>query len=581
MRRLVTLAALLSLAVAAPAHAKTERPLVYVVVVDGLDGDRVDAGDAPFISSLMSGHAGGRGTYYPESRSVMITETNPNHVAMMTGAYGGASGIFSNVMAVYHPVANEDSCTPTGPVALDKMPREISGENADCLRAETVFAAIDKLGNPDGLLTAFATGKPKLGRIFAGKTADPAKRDVDFIWAPCASGADDDEYCGDVPTNPVSGYAFDDATVMDQVLRTIDEGIGPEKRRPDLTFVNLHQVDSAGHAFAPGAFYDAAIGMADQEIQRLVQKLQERNEWSRTVMILLSDHAMDSQFAKVRLSTAFEGAGVPADKFLALGKAAVEFVYLADRTAPDRFALLKQLRATALAQDGVQEALYREANPQDGTAEHTIAAKHPDWRLDGERIPDLLVTAVPGTGFNDPDETSQPLPGHHGGPPTRDNFFAVVGGGAFVQQAQIGGVRDPIFDDTLLNPQSAENVDVAATVMGLFGLPAPRDNAGRFLAEAFDVARLPGAGRPAITPPLSVKARRSRRFTVRAALPGAVYDLEVQVGRGWKRLRTASAAPFTRHRVRRSARRGRFRARILSAAGVRGPWVTRTVRARR
>ena len=406
----------------------------------------------------MSGYARGRGTYYPESRSVMITETNPNHVAMMTGAYGGASGVFSNVMAVYHPVANEDSCTPTGPVALDKMPREISGENADCLRAETVFAAVDKLGNPDGLLTAFATGKPKLGRIFAGKTADPGRRDVDFIWAPCASGADDDEYCGDVPTNPVSGYAFDDATVMDQVLRTIDEGIGPEKRRPDLTFVNLHQVDSA---------------------------------------------------------------------------------------------------------------------------EHTIAAKHPDWRLDGERIPDLLVTAVPGTGFNDPDETSQPLPGHHGGPPTRDNFFAVVGGGAFVQQAHIGGVRDPIFDDTLLNPQSAESVDVAATVMGLFGMPAPRDNAGRFLAEAFDVARLPGAGRPAITPPLSVKARRGRRFTVRGALPGAVYDLEVQVGKGWKRLRTASAAPFTRHRVRRSARRGRFRARILSAAGVRGPWVTRTVRARR
>ena len=44
----------------APASATAERPIVYAVVIDGLDGDRVDEGKAPFISSLLAERA----TYY-------------------------------------------------------------------------------------------------------------------------------------------------------------------------------------------------------------------------------------------------------------------------------------------------------------------------------------------------------------------------------------------------------------------------------------------------------------------------------------------------------------------------------------
>ena len=144
------------------------------------------------------------------------------------------------------------------------------GENANCPLAETVFEAVKRQGNPDGLLTAAMLGKPKLGAHLR-----PTNGDADHLWAPCASGDDDDSYCGDVPTNPITGYAIDDATVMDEVLRTIAEGIGPEpKRRPDFTFVNLHQIDSAGHLSTPGPLYDAAIAMADNEIERLVDRAQ-------------------------------------------------------------------------------------------------------------------------------------------------------------------------------------------------------------------------------------------------------------------------------------------------------------------
>jgi Type I phosphodiesterase / nucleotide pyrophosphatase len=473
-------------ALAAPALAHAERPIVYAVVIDGLDGDRVDEGKAPFISSLLAERA----TYYRESRSVMIAETNPNHVAMMTGAYGNASGLPGNAFAIYAPLASEDSCQATGPPDETSAPTVTSGESAGCLLAETVFGAIKRQGNPEGLLTAAIFGKPKLGRIFAGG-------DVDHLWAPCSPGPDDDSYCGQVPTSPLTGYAIDDRPVMDEVLRTIREGIGPAKRRPDFTFVNLHQVDSAGHASGTGPAYDAAILQADHEIQRLVDELRARDEWRRTVLILLSDHSMDTTLQKTNLTGAFEGAGISADDFVAVQNGSVDMIYLTNRQAAGRFELLRRMRERALATAGVSEALYREPNPEDGGDAHTLAAMHPAWQLAGARTGDLVVTHESGGAFSDPGSFDNPLTGNHGGPQTRDNFFAVIGGGPAVRRQTLSSTRDPLFDDTLSNPGQAENVDVAPTVMRLFGLAAPRDNSGRFLSEAFKLSALPGKGAPA------------------------------------------------------------------------------------
>ncbi|HKP90743.1 MAG TPA: alkaline phosphatase family protein, partial [Thermoleophilaceae bacterium] len=534
-------AAVVPAAAAAPAHA-APRPIVYAIVIDGLDGDRVDQGDAPFISSLIAGQQA-RTTYFRESRSIMVAETNPNHTAMMTGAYAGRSGIFSNTFAVYAPLENEDSCRRTGPVDYAHMPTETSGENANCVLAQTVFEAIKRQGNPDRLATAAIFGKPKLGRIFAGARVDPPRHDVDHLWAPCSSGPEDDGYCGDVPTNPISGYAIDDKTVMDEVIRTIRQGIRADGRvkRPDFTFVNLHQTDSAGHAFTPDSgVYDVAIGMADDEIERLVNELRSRGEWQRTVLVLLSDHSMDTTPTKTSVDESFDSAGISDDRYLVIGKSSVDQIYLANRVSPNRFALLKRMRAAALSNPGVREALYREPNPADGGAAHTIAGVHPGWQATGgDRTPDLFLTHNRGGSFADPDPADQPFTGHHGAPQTRDNFLAVVGGGAFVRQHALAGrVVHPFYNDTLVNVHQSENVDVAPTVMGAFGLFAPSANRGRFLAEAFDRSALPGAAKPA-RPSLTVRrvgklrsaaACAGRRYRLDFAPAGGRYDLTVRSG---------------------------------------------------
>jgi hypothetical protein len=220
-------------------------------------------------------------------------------------------------------------------------------------------------------------------------------------------------------------------------------------------------------------------------------------------------------------------------------------VYLSNRRDPGRFALLKRLRAAALGA-GVSEALYREPNPEDGGGAHTLDAVHPNWFLKGDRTGDLVVTATEGNAFSDP---TNPLTGNHGGPQTRDNFMAVIGPPAVVQQKTPPGTPLPGFDDTAQNPDQSENVDVAPTVARLLGLRAPRDSQGRVLGEALLSSGLPpvtgpggGSGRTREKLKLTIKPGRVRagrrtRFTITVTAGGDPVE-RARVSFGGRKLRT-------------------------------------------
>ncbi len=144
-----------------------------------------------------------------------------------------------------------------------------------------------------------------------------------------------------------------------------------------------------------------------------------------------------------------------------------------------------------MGQTEVDEALYRLPNGADGGTAHTLGAVHPGWRIAGERSGDLFVTHTAAGAFSDP---ANPLPGNHGGPLTSDNTFAIIGGGRLVRQQSLAGAVDARYDDTLRNPEQAQNVDVAPTALALLGRAAPLDSEGRVLAEAFEPGALAAAG---------------------------------------------------------------------------------------
>lgn len=554
------LAVLLLAFAAAPAGAAAQAqapvddpalPLVYVFVVDGLDGDRVDMGQAPFLGRMLAGQEGARATYYRESRSIMVAETNPNHVAMATGAFADRSGIPGNAFAV-HDEASKRACDadPAEPGAVD-----VDGETATCMIAESFFTAARRLGG-GRITTAGIFGKPKLAQIFATRRLDPAAYDAGHLWSPC-DPSEPADYCDpSAPARPNDGYAVVDSEVMDHVLATVEGGVeaGGERRRPNLTFVNLPTVDSAGHGTGTGAAYQQAIAQADAQLQRFVAGQKELGLWGRTVMFVVSDHSMDTTLQKQSLRLAFNAGGISDSEFLAVQNGSVDMVYLKDRDRPDRDAVLKEMRAIAAGTPGVDEALYRVPNPADGGAEYTLDAQHPGWRLAGERTGDLVVTHVEGGAFNEPN----PLVGNHGGPQTTDNTFVVISGGGQVRPQSLGGTVGPRFDDTLLNPGQAQNVDVAPTAMALFGLPAPADSEGRVLVEAFEPGALPapgsliGGGAQACRVERAIRSAsvraRGRQVRLRFASDAPVLVDVFQQSRGRRVLRGHLVARFAARR---------------------------------
>ena len=459
-------------------------PLVYVFSVDALAGDRVDQGRAPFLGRLLLGQEGNQATYYRESRSVMVAETNPNHTAMATGAFGDRSGVPGNAFAVYDAAGKRD-CAEADPNAPG--PADTDGERAGCLLAESFFAAVKRQRGARALTSAGIFGKPKLAKLFSTKRITPGAYDADYLWTPCESQTSSDaEFCRDVPVNPATDYALDDSVVMDEVLRSVREGVpaGGSTRRPNLTFVNFPQVDSVGHGTGARTEYEVAVAQMDEQLRRFVAQQKQLGLWERTVLFVVSDHSMDTTLAKTSLSQRFTAAGI-ADGYQVIQNGSVDMVYLEDRESPDRFELLRKLRAAAQEAANVDEALYREPNPLDGGDRNTLDAVHPGWRLAGPRTGDLVVTQKTGGAFSDP---VNPLVGNHGSPLTTDNTFAIIGGGGLVRQQSIGGTAGARFDDTLVNPGSAQNVDVAPTVMALLGGSPPADSEGRVLTEAFEPA---------------------------------------------------------------------------------------------
>jgi len=512
--RLLSIVALLGALIAPAAAQADDPPLVYVFTLDGLDGDKVDAGNAPFLGSLIKGtDPEARTTYFPESRAIMVAETNPNHVAMATGAYAERSGIVGNSFATYGQAPNKDSCAPA--TDESRPPDGTSGESPECVLAPTFFQALNADPAAGEIVTAGIFGKPKLARIFAGKVGD--RFAADYLWAPCAQESAEVPYCKQVPNRGFDENAIVDTTVMDEVIRTVNEGVAGDGknfdgkgRTPNLTFVNLPAIDGTGHGTGAGEAYDTQVRASDMEIQRFVANQKAKKLWNRTVMIVLSDHSMDSTPGKTSLGQRFQAAGIPSSSFRIVQNGSAALVYLTNRRDAGRFELLKRMRAAATAGPGqgmagllgtpAAEALYREDNPVDGGSVNTVQGKHPAWHLTGERVGDLVVTVPEGNSFSDP---VNPLAGNHGGPQTRDNFFAVAGGSPLVNRGVIPGTKgaNGNTDDTEANPQQAENVDVAPTVLRLLGRGPTAQAQGRFLSEAFDMTRLPAMGAAPVTVP--------------------------------------------------------------------------------
>lgn len=386
-----------SLATAGEAAAASRTRKRAYVIV--VDGCRPDEIDSAITPNLRALRDGG--LRFPRASSMPVMETIPNHVMMMTGVRPDRTGVPANV--VYD----------RGLGATRTLDR------AHDLKADTV---IERL-NRHGLTTGTVLSKEYLYGVFGGRAT--------HRWEP-------------QPTLPITGHA-PDAFTMDAALTMLDAF------DPHLMFVNLGDIDRFGHADLTGTTLKVARRLALADTDRLVgtfvDRLKSTGRWAHSMVVVLADHSMD--WSRPDRVVSLQGV-MDADPLLA-GK-----VQIACNGGAD---LLYWTGSPARRDDAVARIRSLAAAVPGVLATHDRTA---DWLRLGPEAGDVVAFCRAGWRFSDPDPvTSNPIPGNHGHPATRQIPFFVGGG-------------HPRVPRRTASPLAAQTVDVAPTVASFFGLGAPR-----------------------------------------------------------------------------------------------------------
>ena len=416
MKRLAT--ALIGIALAAGfTIADAQEDLrVYVIVVDGLHPDEVGP-LTPTLSELKA-----NGTWYENARAVMIAETLPNHVAMMTGVVPAKNGIVAND---YFNVATQ---------AITRM------QNPELIEAPTLVTRLEGDECAGNVSTATIQSKTYLFNIFK---KGGVQNQADFHWQP-------------FPVIPVSEHAPDAAT-MEAFLQWL---VFDDRPTPHFTFVNLGDVDRSGHADPSGnvglpAFRQSSLTHTDTQLRVLVETLKLLGAWESTVLIVVSDHSMDWSLPTnvINLAPVVGGAGQ------VVQNGGGEMIYLNDPTAQN----IAAMAATIEAVPGVEIAVTATSDP----SLEELGLDHPT------NTGHLVAFAQDGWRFSDPSTTSNPIPGNHGHAVTQPSVLLVTGGHPLLAAPNTVTGTALVADDIPEAPLGLNvygNLNVAPTVAALFGL---------------------------------------------------------------------------------------------------------------
>lgn len=377
------------------AAATTDRR-AYVLVVDGCRPDEIDSGFMPRLKALRDA-----GRSYPRARSLPVMETIPNHVMMMTGVRPDRNGVPANT--IFDRALGADRTL--------ELPSD--------LKRETVL----HLARRVGLRTGSVLSKDYLYGIFG--------RQATYRWEPS-------------PVLPVTGHAPDQFT-MDATLAMV------EQLDPHLVFVNLGDVDRAGHSDITGgiglqAARRAALLSTDLQVGRFVDMLRSTGRWQRSLVMVLADHSMDWSLPHrvISLHRALGADPMLVGRFAISQNGGADLLYWTG-PASERAAGVRRMLAVARAQAGVLAAYDRAATPA--------------LRL-GPNAGDVVAYCKAGWRFSDPTVVSNPIPGNHGHPTTEPIPLFLGGGHPAVPRGT--------------SSSAAFTMDAGPTVGAFLGVPAPR-----------------------------------------------------------------------------------------------------------
>jgi len=454
---------LVSVSAGAAVLPKSERH-VLVVVWDGMRPDFVSEHNTPTLWKIARG-----GVTFRNHHAAYPSATTVNGTAMVTGVYPGNSGIIAN--HVFRPdidphhtldvevssvVEKGDQLSGGKYISAPTIAELVQRAGARCIiaAAKTVGLLLDRHPNDAGADNSVT--------LFAGKAL------------PSAAFAAISERLGRFPSAHLQQDSWTTKALIDVLWKD---------RVPALSILWLGEPDLTQHETAPGAPAAlVAIKSADENLAAVISALDKRKARDTTDVFVVSDHGFSTIRRSIDLrkilneagfaaTTEFNGEPKPGDIMLAGNGGSVLF-YIIGHDATVTRRLVEFLQKSDFA--GVIFA----KEPMEGTFELGQAS------IRSDRAPDVVMAfrwdgaknEFGIAGMIDADWQRAAGKGTHATLSRFDMHNMLIATG-------------PDFKPGKTDDLPSGNVDLAPTIMQIFGIQPPPRMDGRILSEAINDAR--------------------------------------------------------------------------------------------
>jgi len=263
------------------------------------------------------------GTFYPNHKAHLVSATDMNHAAFLSGAYPGELGIYSVNVFLF-------GFDEKGNPIIKATPLDIMYYGKDGKPVTNIFNVIKDPaagGNPNAF-DAYVSGKdwvPEhyLNPVFGVDRIATVNRYPDYV-TPSSHIPKKNETVMQVLRTQFGKYKDNDAFLWEDIY-TIDQAIEVVNNEdPDVCYILLGGVDAAGHVF--GAAHDLSewdakntpdelsddvskvnrranrlgqiktVKTADEQLGRFVAYLKTRGTFDDSIMVVESDHDMETNF---------------------------------------------------------------------------------------------------------------------------------------------------------------------------------------------------------------------------------------------------------------------------------------------
>ncbi|CAG5074575.1 hypothetical protein DYBT9623_05262 [Dyadobacter sp. CECT 9623] len=430
-----------------------------IVFFDGLRPDYITQAQMPNLYAFAQ--KASRGNHH---HSVFPTVTRVNSSSYATGSYPGTHGLLGN--SIYFPKVSPNKAIGT---TYDELIKVQQSESGQLLTAVSLGEVLDAAGERMMVFSSGTTGQAYLQNYKVGKGAiinqelilpESFKAQVMSDIGPLQKGT------GDV--------FIKHKWIADALLH-----YGLKNDGPLVSAVWFSDPDGAAHRYGIGSEQAvAAIKYVDAQFGRILDSLDARDLRKHYNILISTDHGFVTHTGKQNLSEMLISAGLKKDKESDDVVVSEGAIYVKDHNESTIKNIVAALHKTAWI--GAVFTKPKKSGDMKGWVEGTLSFdavhyNHPT------RSGDILVAPNWNDDKNDKGyagtDFSGGVAGHGGSSPYEINIALFTDG--------------PDFKSTLSSELPTSNVDIAPTVLALYGLPIPPEMDGRVMYEHLEKTAKP------------------------------------------------------------------------------------------